>query len=244
MTTNTYDSKAKLGASDTRISAQEGDYFFFIDDSGYEKIVYDKNLMVMFAGDLPPIEAWKQWFKGGMAGDHPGTPGEISICTVELHDGNIGSDRGKSERSACGQARFAGTGAYYANRCWRQHEDALKSIVSASHGDLRTGGEVRYLKVSDLANNLADTTTLTQLMEALRTKGKMIMLGTSPKTEPVLISEAIAKDQAANDAFEKVMSAGAASLCAPFIGMGEPWTDEEKASLNAVLAKYAPKAVV
>jgi hypothetical protein len=50
MTTNIYDGNAKIMACDSRWSIPYGNWVFYLDDSGYEKIHRHTSYSLMFAG--------------------------------------------------------------------------------------------------------------------------------------------------------------------------------------------------
>jgi len=80
-----------------------------------------------------------------------------------------------------------------------------------------------------------------EVVNSFLTKGEKIMNNNTQKQVPILISEAI-KDEAVSEAFKQAIKGGTASICAPFKGMGTPWTQDEKNNLYAVMREYFPHA--
>lgn len=240
MTTNAYDFGSGVLASDSRWSADADGYLFYADNVGYEKIVYDTRLAILFAGHLNIIDEWKRWFIAGREGRAPGVTSYLSLCVIDVKTGMVRMDHGVCLKSPCTIARFAGTGAPHAERCWATNKSAIRSIETALILDMKSGGQVSYLNRAGLQNNLKNHSSVNQVMLALSTKGEMIMLNGNQKQIPVSIKDAI-KDPAVNDAFMKVKNGGAASLGAPFMGMGTAWTPEEERNLYNILAEYPPE---
>jgi hypothetical protein len=239
MTTNVYDNKAGLLASDSRISSAQDGFVFFVDNCGYEKIVFDEYLAVLFAGDIDLVDPWKVWFLAGREHDEPPVGDDLSICVVDIENGEIVSDRGGNVSSPCNMARFAGTGAWHAKRCWTQNEKPLLCVETAYEKDKRSGGKVKFLNRSSQENNVEHKITVDKIIDVMASQGGVIMPNVAIR-DFLPIEDLIKTDAAVNDAFAKVRSGGAASLCAPFIGMGTPWTQEEKDQLYTGLRKYPP----
>jgi hypothetical protein len=240
MTTNVYDFRAGLLASDSRWSGRVDDYLFFVDDVRYEKIVFDSMLALLFAGNLDIIEIWKAWFRGGRYGHPPHVNQNLSMCIIDLQTGLARKDHGIKLLSPCTYARFAGTGSPHALQCWTTNQNAIQSVETACGLDMMSGGKVAYLDRQSRSNNLENVSPVEHVMDAFLPRGEMIMMKGNQKQTPVPIKEAI-KDPAANQAFQKMMGNGSAGVCAPFIGMGTPWTQEEKDDLYAILAEYPPE---
>lgn len=69
-------------------------------------------------------------------------------------------------------------------------------------------------------------------------EGMIMMI--SQKGIPVPIKDAI-KEPAADEAFQRILTGRAGSVCTPFIGMGTPWTEQEQQELYAILNEYPPE---
>lgn len=240
MTTNVYDLPKGILASDSRWSGDADGYLFVVDDVGYEKIVFDSMLAFLFAGDLGIIDIWKCWFYGGRNNAIPNVNDKLSMCVVDISTGTVRKDHGIKLLSPCNLARFAGTGSPHALQCWTTNKDPIRSVQTACSLDMKSGGKVNYLNRITKENNVKDYATVDKVLNSFLLKGEMIMLNGNQKQAPVPIREAI-KDSSANDAFNKVMKGGGASICAPFIGMGTPWTEAEINELNAILKEYPPE---
>ncbi len=239
MTTNVFDGATQTLASDSRWSGSVGEYLFFVDDVGYDKIVFDSQIALLFAGGLGIIDQWKTWFRGGRYGPIPPLTEKLSLCLIDMKTGVIRKDHGIKLSSPCGAARFAGTGSPHALQCWVSHQNAVKAVQTACGLDMMSGGRVTYLIRPTTENNLSQHGSVQNLMNSFETHGSMIMM-TTQKGVPVPIRDAI-KDTAANQAFEQLMAGGASAVCAPFIGMGTPWTEAEKQELCDILAEYPPE---
>jgi hypothetical protein len=238
MTTNVFDSVSQTLASDTRWSGLVDGYLFFVDDIGYDKIVFDSQIALLFAGGLGIIDQWKAWFRGGRYGVAPALTSDLSLCLIDMKTGQIRKDHGIKLDSPCTSARFAGTGSPHALQCWSIHKDAIKSVETACGFDMRSGGKVTYLIRPTADNNLSNYASAQQVINSFEPAGSVIM--TSQKGVPVPIREAI-KEPAANEAFKKMLAGGPSSVCAPFIGMGTPWTADEQKEFYDILAEYPPE---
>lgn len=235
MTTNVYDYGAGVFASDSRWSKIIGDWIVYIDDTGYDKIVFDDTLAMLFAGDMPPIEKWKQWFLNGRISTPPVAHLKgISICIAEMKTGKFVFDSGHSLRS--GDSRFAGTGAPHAMNCWDMNKDARKAVETATTLDVCSGGKVVYLERISLGTNVANCESHDRVYEQLKERGMMKNL--KETRQPVLLKDAV-NDPVANGIAKQFMS-GQNTLCAPFPGMHEDWTEEKKQELINVLSQYQP----
>lgn len=240
MTTNVYDTPAGILASDSRWSGGNASYLFYVDDIGYEKIVFDSKMAILFAGNIEIIDAWKSWFSGGRNEPIPDVNEQLSLCVIDLQSGDVKLDHGTKLTSQCKTARFAGTGSPHALQCWATHKDPIKSVETACSLDMKSGGKVNFFNRITKDNNVTNYATVQDVLDSFLVKGEMVMINTNQKQAPIPISEA-KKDQAANEVLNKIISRGGSSVCAPFIGMGTPWTEEEKNELYAILKEYPPE---
>jgi hypothetical protein len=241
MTTNVYDLSVGILASDSRWSGDADGYLFYVDDVGYQKIVFDSKIAILFAGNLDIIDVWKKWFSGGRYGIVPQVNNYLSLCIVDLDTGAVRKDHGIKLMSPCNSARFAGTGSPHALQCWTENKDAIKSVQTACGLDMKSGGKVNFLNRTTKENNVNNSAMIDQVMSSFLQKGEMIMVNSDKKQIPIPIGDAINNDATAKAAFGKVMGGGSSSICAPFIGMGTPWTAEEQAELYSILSEYPPE---
>lgn len=240
MTTNVFDISAGILASDSRWSGGDENYLFYVDNVEYDKMVFDSRLAILFAGNLEYIELWKKWFRGGRYAPAPGVHKDFSMCIIDMATGQLRKDHGIKIMSPCNGARFAGTGSPHALNCWTQNQSAQKSVETACDYDLMSGGKVCHLNIATQENNVSNAASAAELLDAFLPRGNMIMFNGNQQMVPTPIAEAI-KDPAANDAFNKMMAGGVSSVCAPFIGMGTPWTENETEELYAILNEYPPE---
>jgi hypothetical protein len=232
MTTNVYDSLKEIFASDSRWSASHEDYFFYVDDTGFDKIVFDEYCGILFAGELSNIEEWKCWFNEGRNGVRPAADG-LSICVVDMATGEICID---SHSITTDGARFAGTGAEHAAICWELNKDAMKAVDTAKSFDACTGGKTVFLYRANKQNNIINDASETDVYTALKDRGMMMILKNGNNMIP--IKEAL-NNPKIKEAFKNI-STGFASLRAPFYGIDKKWSEEDKKKLDKVLNKFPP----
>lgn len=248
MTTNVYDKVAGMLTTDSRWSMLSGDWLAFVDDTGYDKLAYTAKVGFLFAGQLSLISEWKAYVAGGMKkGTRPSITqamweeGRISIIQVELATGKLDFQSHKHINSSFGaavRAVYAGSGAIYAKECWDCNKCAITAIRSAALKDRESGGEVVFLNRKNRANNVRGEVSAVAVGDQFNDKG--YIMNTTNEDSMVLVRDA-ANDHSRPDAqaaAKAFLSNPAASLCAPFPGMGEPWTQEKIAELDAALSKY------
>lgn len=241
------DRVAGVLSTDSRwsILSNDGEWLAFVDDTDYDKLVCMRSAGFLFAGDLPLIDAWKQYVLAGMKkGTRPEViqRTKISVIQVDLTTGDIVFQSHKMLRAMFGsavRAVFAGTGAEPAKDCWDKNKCAVTAITSASAKDKRSGGKVVYLRRSPRGGNEVNTTTADQVMQIIKDRG--FLMNTS-NAQPVIVPITTAANDASNlvaQAFaNEILSGGSAPLSAPFPGMDEPWSDETVAEFERVLSLY------
>lgn len=233
-------------STDSRWSSDNGDWLAYVDDTNYDKLAFTSKVGFLFAGDMPPIDEWKQYVAGGMKKDaRPGrrawVPGSrISIIQVELATGRIVFKSHNFLSTSFGvaiKAMFAGTGANAAKKCWDDEKCAIAAITSAAKEDVRSGGRVVYLNRTTRNTNVENTATAESVREQLKDRGYFMHI--NDQNAPILLKDA-ANDPTnpAAQAFAKAVMSGAAPLNAPFPGMDEPWSEEKYAELDAALAEF------
>ena len=72
-------------ACDSRWSYETDEFLYYIDDSGYEKIVFTEKMVAIFAGKANVIEHFKEWINNGLSGNMP-NPNSISIIAYNIAD--------------------------------------------------------------------------------------------------------------------------------------------------------------
>lgn len=251
MTTNVYDQSAALLTSDSRWSTTSDDknWIAFVDDTGFDKIIYDEQLAFLFAGDLALIDEWKKWVRAGRddssipLGAIPNQPTRrVSILQVNIRNGHLEYGE-KTALSAVGRQNtkswFAGTGGYPARECWLANACARKAIGTASTKDPFTGGKVVFYNRKKKAGNVRKEQTEASVRQQLKDRG--YLMHKDGAIAPVLLTDAANNpnlDPIAKDLVNRVMAGKDVPLTAPFPGMDEPWTDAEQAELRAALIKF------
>lgn len=241
MTTNVYDLGFGLLTTDSRWSLQDGHIIAYVDDTGYDKLVYDNQLAILFAGDLCKIEEWKSWFKAGRIDNPPTDTTGISmiICNVINGDKVFNSDYLlESHEGNKLVALYGGSGSSYAKDCWEVNKCAATAVNTAMSYDVKSGGKVVFFNRVDFDNNIDNSTDINDIRNIFIERGMMINTNT---LERVSIKDA-ANDT--NDAFKNMANrviSGNVELSAPFPGMTQPWTNEKKEELKQALNKFKPK---
>lgn len=249
MTTNVYDIAAGLLTSDSRWSCElENDWIAFVDDTGCNKIVFDDELAMLFAGDLDIIEFWKCWIANGRKGTYPDVDdpmsGEsISVIIIDISDGKVVFETDYLLKSVATsssiEAIYSGTGGPYAKDCWQENKCAKKAITTAICSDIFSGGSVLHFCRSSLATNVAPSIPSEDVINLLKGRGYMQK---NIGSQPISIKDAVKNsfNQELQALANKVLSGGV-KLSAPFPGMKQPWTNEKKSELKSVLDKYSSK---
>jgi hypothetical protein len=176
MTTNVYDLATGKLTSDSRWSFEEADWIVSIDDTGYDKIIADNELGLLFAGDMETIEIWKAWMRGGRIGPLPVDHVDgISIIAVDMPSGDISFvtdyllfsvENGKVEAS------YGGTGAPHAKDCWHVNRCAVKAIESAILEDKFSGGLTMFVDRKLSETNVTNAGSY-QSVNTQRKKGEL-----------------------------------------------------------------------
>lgn len=233
-------------STDSRWSSDNGDWIAYVDDTGYDKLAFTPQVGFLFAGDMPPIDAWKTYVSRGMKKSErpapptvwiPGT--RVTIIQVALADGRImfkSHNFANTSFGAATRALFAGTGAEAAKICWDEKKCARTAVETAATKDCRSGGKVVYLDRKTREHNIVNSATSVSVQDQLKDRGYFMSV-TQPV--PVLLKDA-ANDPSnpAAQAFAKAVMSGAAPLTAPFPGMDEPWAPEKFGELDAALSEF------
>jgi hypothetical protein len=251
MTTNVFDRRKMIMASDSRWSSESGggEWVAYVDDTNYDKLAFTDKVGFLFAGDMPPIERWKQYVANGMKkGTRPKypTPDEwipgnrISVIQVELDSKLYVTSHKKLLFSGIGgmvNALYAGTGAHPAKECWEVNKCSMTAVASASVKDTRSGGSVVYLHCATRENNVLNSANVQSVQAQMKDRG--YIMNVKQQQEPVLLKVA-ANDPSvpAAQIFAQSVLSGATPLTAPFSEMDEPWTAEAMAEFDAMLDKF------
>lgn len=247
MTTNVYASNEGLLSSDSRWSCREGNWIIYVDDTDYDKIVSDDELGILFAGNMDVIDLWKTWFSNRRKLSPPQANTDlISMIIIDMKTGEVVFTPSYLLMSTIENnivAWYGGSGDVYAKDCWQVNQCAKKAVGTAIEKDLCSGGEVMFTSRIGLNSNVKNSASFQDVMASLKEKGFImdsiglrVMRIKDAATDSANDHVDIDAQQLAN----RVMS-GQVSLSAPFVGMGQPWTQEKKNELVNVLAKYAGK---
>ena len=239
MTTNVFDGHAGLMASDSRWSNSDLGYaVLYVDDAEFEKIVRTEKLAFMFAGDAGKIKEWKEWAvdPAAMIRTMP-DPDGVAMCMVDIKTGEIRREFDCDPDCMVEKARFAGTGAKHAYKCWTDNRDAKKAVSTAIGADRYSGGQVKFLELSTGENNLSKKDRYESIVELFKSKGKYMFIQPQGKLGEEL--DVDTGDEAVKALAHKVAS-GEARLEAP-TSSRRVWSPEEKEELKRVLSEYYPQ---
>jgi hypothetical protein len=244
MTTNVFDVTAGQLTSDGRWSFEKLDWLVFVDDTGYDKMIFDDELGFAFAGNVSKINIWKEWVAGGRKGPEPmGHLDQMQLIIVNMASGVLEFASDYILFSHAGnvlEALYGGSGGPSAKDCWNSNRCARTAIDSAKSNDVYSGGETKFLLRETRQNNLTNNIAVTEINEQCKQRGLMMNLKNPLNT--VLVKDA-ANDPSnpiAQSVATEVMQ-GKAEMSAPFPGMHLPWTQEKKSELASVLARFARK---
>lgn len=236
MTTNVLDLRNGVAASDSRWSASVGPFFFYVDDTGFDKIIDKGPFVFVFAGYSALIQDWKDWAAGLPNGadkwpDEERNNLSISVTLTNMNTGEVIFER---EQIGTDDARFAGTGGIHAYQCWSRNFDPMMAVNSAKFIDLCSGGETMF-KAFDGKTNIQNCSRIESLGQ------KLVETGYVMRTDGKPVAVMPIKDAAANDpelakALNEVLS-GKQALVAPCEAMYKPWTTDEKRMFGRAVAK-------
>ncbi len=218
MTTNVYDKGALKVGTDSRWSFNTDYAVFYIDDSGFEKIVDTATAVFLFAGDSQVIQAWKEYLFDEGIKDDPGLTG-IAMLMVDKADGGVVFEHGQDIQlsNKIGDvehmvASFAGSGARHAAGCWRSNNCAVKSVDTAKLMDPYSGGETKYFELATQTGNLTQDVGLKGMNVAFMERGMVMYLNSGQN--PVSIRDAAVTDDRVKGVVSQVAQ-GSVALSAP-----------------------------
>lgn len=242
MTTNVCDVSVGMLTSDSRWSRETGEWIIYVDDTGYDKIVFDAKLAFLFAGDMVNIDAWKQWVVNGRTGPMPlSYLQRMSVIQVDINTGKVIFQSHQFLNSSFGvsvKALYAGTGAPSAKKCWDTNKCAATAVESAKLDDMLSGGTVVYLNRKTKGTNVTNGKSASDVIQQAKEKG-MIMHKTSGQAPvPVKVAANDVSNPAAQAVANLVLSGGV-SFSAPFPEIDAPWSEEKVKEFEAALRAYA-----
>ncbi len=236
MTTNVYDSKTGVMATDSRWSHMFGSRILYADDLAYSKIELYKSSAFMFAGDGEMIQSWKDWISSSPtdASAMPGYDG-VRVCVVDIPSKAVRFKQPQDITKDGGY--FAGSGSMHAYLCWSVNGDAKQAVTSASLSDPFSGGVVRHIDLNDMSGNLDHGPVTKQRIDDVRTAvlERGMVMTIAHNAAPFPLSKLAANDvEVAN--VRDAIARGEISPAAPCDGMYTEWTEEQKTELKGVLA--------
>jgi hypothetical protein len=249
MTTNVFCKKSNVLASDSRwsfkITDQIGDTeirstaaIAYVDDTGYDKICYDRDTGYIFAGPGLVIESWKNWVASPDQDSikRPAVALDFSMCMVDLESSEIIDEHGQKVRDT--NCRMAGTGAKHAYSCWAVNQNAELAVKSAIKSDFFSGGEVKTLHGSNISKSrISLSLDFSLINQQFLQRGK-VMYASNQHTIP--LSQAAMNDPRIQSLVNRVAS-GQSYAEAPSGYDSVVWTPADEQRLDAALEKRAEK---
>lgn len=234
MTTNVFDEKTGVMATDSRWSISSGKYVLYVDDSGFEKIEIQQGHAFIFAGNGIRIEQWRDWIRTNPEDDSM-QPKEEGICLCIVNLESKKAVRFIKQSLIGDTGYFAGSGQLYAAGCWLKNKCAKTAVETAKQFDVYSGGEVKYYDAALGDHNLnypSGRITIQMVNDAILTRGQVMEQ----------MTKQIGFSPAANDSIEiadirSKIAAGDLSANAPSDGMYDSWSIDEKASLKHTLSE-------
>jgi hypothetical protein len=247
VTTNAIDLQRGIIASDSRWSFLKGDYFYFIDDTAFDKIVEREISAMIFAGFGPLIDQWRTWFltptwdlvnmpPTNMEVD--GVTESVELCGIYKHSAEVflrtrNHDPFPPGSASAPAALFTGTGAPYAITCFGQNGCSKKAVETAMALDLGSGGTVKYLELKTGNTNLGPNNfRLDHVGEEFEKRGSVMNV----KTQKISGFAEFKNTGAANAA---TLKGSDVMLSAPTGRPPHIYTDEEREELREALRKVA-----
>lgn len=234
-------------ACDSRWSISYGPWFFYLDDSGYEKIERYNNVALMFAGDGRKIQEFKDWIASDPV-DSSSMPAEkgMSVCMVDEATGKVMFEKHQDINSD--NVLCAGSGALWAFGCWKDNKCSKQAVKTAIQKDFCSGGAVKYIDFAKPDTNLlpipgAAKLHIDAVTNNILTRGNVMKIQATPTGVPNLPLPKAEGASAAND--EQIARAEAARLAAngqlsataPCAGMHNEWSDQDRSAFKEALGK-------
>lgn len=243
MTTNVFDQDKNHLATDSRwtfsVKGKTGialpDIVGFVDDTGFDKIVFDATTAFMFAGDGELISQWRERIlkENLLVGRRPGVARNFAICMVRRSDGYIVMEHG--QKIFGGPFRFAGTGAEPAYECWKSNGDPQRAVRSAQMIDRASGGDVKFFDGVKGDHNIDFSAPFESVAEQFLRKGKIMY-----PNQAIPVAQAVKDDPRAEE-FVGRIKAGTVKAEAPSGYDPVIWTADDEARLDKALAEHYGK---
>lgn len=227
---------SKVFACDSRWSYETDDFFYYIDDSGYDKICYTDKVLAVFAGNASVIDSFKIWINNGCIGDMPSPEGASIIVYNFVDDTHFKRNHSFTLPSKdVVEVIFSGSGTRDAIRSWRSNKCAVQAVKDACVTDLYTGGREKFFDIQSRNNNISSTQLeLSQLFNLLLREG-FVMKKQVYQTMPYPLKDCVNDPEIRNDLF--ALSSGKASFDAPSPEAEMKWDEEEVQELNLFFQK-------
>ena len=246
MTTNIFDGNAKVMATDSRWSIEIGQWLFYLDDSGYDKIERCNGFTLMFAGDGGVIQMHKDWIRS-KPNDFSAMPGVkgMSVCMVEDSNGVVAFQ--KHQDIETNNVLCAGTGARLAFNCWALNKCSKRAVETAKSKDYCSGGDVKYVDFKTQETNLVPAVvqqlTIQTVTQNILKRGLTMKIQSTPTGVPNLpfpkaeAGDAANDEQMARNAAAALAADGKLTANAPCDGMHNEWSDDDQQKFKAALGR-------
>lgn len=238
MTTNVYDGIQGVAGTDSRWSVERDYAIFYVDDTGFEKIVVRDDAVFLFAGNSAVIQQWKDYLAGPRYSHSVSEPPLegialliVNAVTKEIIYG-YGQDITLNDQNAKAVASFAGSGGRRAAQCWMTNFCTKRAIDTAKQIDVFSGGETKFFELTSKTGNLIEDVGLKGLGEAFKERGMVMFLAQLDK--PMSIQEAQALDPRVAE-FAQQVASGQTPLSAPCDAMYNTPSEKDKTELRKVL---------
>lgn len=243
MTTTVCDLESQVLTTDSRWSWETDRAILYVDDVGFEKMLYADGAIYQFAGSSLVIQLWKDFMSTvpGSTTERPTLDG-ISLVVYDLENHAIVlahncfyiGEPGSAPRSI-----FSGTGMVHALPAWTVNRCAYQAIEHAVSLDPFSGGPTKFFETNARKHNLMDVIRVGDINRALPSKGYVM---TKPNVEtklgePVPASEAAANDPAIKDLIDRIAQ-GQMAPSAPFMFMLNKATDEQNVTADQALNNF------
>lgn len=246
MTTNIFDGNSLVMATDSRWSIEYGSWLFYLDDTGYSKILRLNGMALMFAGYGKKIQEYKDWIRSNPSdfSAQPDVKG-MSVCMIEEATGSV---EVKEEQDIdTNNVLCAGSGARPAYGCWTTNKCSMRAVESAKLVDPCSGGDVRYVNCSTSATNVLDyfaeeQLTIETISSNIINRGIAMKIRTTPMGTPDLpfpkaAGDAANEEQIARTEVASLVASGKLSANAPCDGMHNDWSEDSKKNFQRALGK-------
>lgn len=241
MTTNIHDIQRKRLVVDSRWSVDarklSRQKIIFVDDAEYEKIVPIGPRIAMFAGAASAIREWK----AALTIATLAMPNSFKFRSLPtkgiallILDRNTGGVLAQLKHNVLlGEATFAGTGTKHARELWPEYKDARRVVLEVTRLDPFTGGDIRHFDYQTSSGVLGKDGPYDGHLRAYMERGKVMYID---EAKIMSVQEAAASDASVHEVLNNIQS-GALQSAAPFDGMDEDISDEEKDQLFSTLEK-------